>query len=52
LIPLLVVTGLLAVPPVAGVAVQDVAGIGAFDEVACSSSSPCIEVGIATRRWC
>jgi hypothetical protein len=44
-IPLLVVavTGLLAVPPVAG---QDVAGIGAFNGVACPSNSQCVGVGI------
>jgi hypothetical protein len=47
-IPLLVVavTGLLAVPPVAGAAVQDVAGIGAFNGVACLSNSQCVGVGI------
>ena len=47
-IPLLVVavTGLLAVPPVAGAAVQDVAGIGAFNGVACPSNSQCVGVGI------
>jgi hypothetical protein len=48
LIPFLavVVTGLLAAPPMAAAAVQEVAGIGVFNGVACPSSSQCIGVGI------
>jgi hypothetical protein len=48
LIPFLAVavTGLLAAPPMAGAAVQDVAGIGSFNSVACPSSSLCIGVGL------
>ncbi len=46
-IPLLVVafTALLAVPPVAGTGVQHVAGIGAFNGVACPPNSQCVGVG-------
>ena len=46
------VTGLLAVPPVAWAAAsaeaaaQDVAGIGAFNGVACPSKSHCVGVGV------
>jgi hypothetical protein len=40
------VTGLLAVRPVAGAAVDDIAGIGAFNGVACPTNSQCLGVGI------
>lgn len=48
MVPLLVaaVTGLLAVPPAAGTGVRDVAGIGAFNGVACPSNSRCVGVGV------
>ena len=47
-IPVLVVTvtSLLAVSPVAGTGVQNVAGIGAFNGVACPPNSQCLGVGV------
>ncbi len=39
-------TSLLAVPSVAGTGVQNVAGIGAFNGVACPPNSQCLGVGV------